>query len=84
MIESGRQPGSVTMPRQRYEEIAEDLRNKIQAGEFPPGSRLPSRSDLRATYAVSDSVIGKVMMLLRMEGLTETLEGVGVYVRQRG
>lgn len=71
------------MPKQRYEQVADDLRRKILTGEYPPGSQLPSRSRLRAEYDVSDSVIGKVMMMLRLEGLTETLGGVGVFVRQR-
>lgn len=68
------------MPAQRYEQVAEDLRRKIQSGEYPPGSRLPSRAHLMRHYGVSDTVIGKAMMLLRVEGLTETLAGVGVIV----
>ncbi|WP_387180967.1 hypothetical protein [Micromonospora sp. NPDC005252] len=31
-------------------------------------------------YGVSDTVVGKAMMILRATGLTETLEGVGVFV----
>ncbi|MCO8274526.1 GntR family transcriptional regulator [Actinoplanes sp. TRM 88003] len=33
-------------PRYRYEAIADDLEQRIEAGEFPPGSRLPSRRQL--------------------------------------
>jgi DNA-binding FadR family transcriptional regulator len=32
-------------------------------------------------YGVSDTVLDKAMFLLRAAGLTETLPGVGVYVR---
>jgi GntR family transcriptional regulator len=71
------------MPRmQRYEEIADDLRSKIKSKEYPPGSQLPSRTELRQMYDVSDGVVEKAMMLLRLEQLTETLPGVGVYVRK--
>lgn len=35
-------------PRYRYEEIADDLQQRIKAGEFSPGSRLPSRRELIA------------------------------------
>lgn len=90
MIEYPRQPGSVTMPAQRYEQVAEDLRHKIEAGVYPPGSRLPSRRQLMEIYKdpvtgrpVSDTVIGKAMMLLRAAGLVETQSGVAVFVARR-
>ncbi|MGC9667941.1 winged helix-turn-helix domain-containing protein [Planosporangium sp. 12N6] len=70
------------MPKQRYEEVADDLRGKIKNGEYPPGSRLPSRAELMREYQCSDTVIGKAMMLLRAEGLTETQAGVAVYVKK--
>lgn len=68
-------------PRYRYEEIADDLLERIQAGEFPPGSRLPSRRDLTAHYEVTEPVIDRAMQILRIKQVTETLPGVGVFVR---
>ena len=68
-------------PMQQYERVAADLRSKIETGEYPPGSQLPSRAQLRVLYGVSDTVLDKAMFLLRAAGLTETLPGVGVYVR---
>lgn len=82
MIEYPRQPGSVTMTKQRYEEVADDLRNRIQTGEYPPGSRLPSRAELMREYQCSDTVIGKAMMLLRAENRIETQAGVAVFVKR--
>lgn len=83
MIGYPRQPGSVAMPAQRYEEVFEDLREKIENGTYPPGSRLPSRRELMAEYGVSDTVIGKAMLLLRGTGLVETQSGVAVYVKRK-
>lgn len=84
MIYSVSQPGSVTMPKQRYEQVAEDLRKQIGRGKkYPPGSQLPSRKELAEMYQISDTVADKAMMLLRIEGLTETLPGVGVFVAER-
>jgi DNA-binding GntR family transcriptional regulator len=80
VIYLARQPGSVIVPQQRYEQVAHDLRMKITTGVYPPGSKLPSRAQLAAEYAVSGSVIDKAMMLLRFAQLTETLPGVGVFV----
>lgn len=71
------------MPKYRYEEVADDLRARITAGEFPPGSKLPSRAELCAHYNVSQIVADRAMFLLKTEGLTESLPGVGVYVRDR-
>ncbi|MFF0231532.1 winged helix-turn-helix domain-containing protein [Micromonospora sp. NPDC005254] len=52
----------------------------VESGAWPPGAKLPSRSQLCKEYGVSDTVVGKAMMILRATGLTETLEGVGVFV----
>jgi len=69
------------VPKYRYEQVADDLRARILSGEFPSGSKLPSRAELCAHYEVSQIVADRAMMLLRVEGLTESLPGVGVYVR---
>ncbi len=69
------------MPKQRYEEVADDLRAKIESGVYPPGSKLPSRKEMREIYAISDTVSDRAMLVLRLAGLVESLPGVGVYVR---
>lgn len=69
-------------PRYRYEEIATDLEQRIAGGEFPPGSRLPSRRELIEHYRVTEPVIDRSMLILRVKGITETLAGVGVFVRE--
>jgi DNA-binding GntR family transcriptional regulator len=69
-------------PRYRYEEIAADLAERIDAGEFPPPGRLPSRRQLVEHYDVTEPVIDRAMLVLRLQGRTETLPGVGVFVKQ--
>ena len=69
------------MPMQRYEQVASDLREKIKSGVYPSGAKLPSRSELRTIYQISDTVSDKALWILRQEGLVETLAGVGVFVR---
>ncbi|MER5700614.1 winged helix-turn-helix domain-containing protein [Micromonospora sp. NPDC020750] len=71
------------MPKQQYQVLADELRSKIESGDWPPGAKLPSRSQLCKEYGVSDTVVGKAMMILRATGLTETLEGVGVFVAEK-
>jgi GntR family transcriptional regulator len=70
------------MPTQQYEQVAADLRKKILSGEYSPGSKLPSRAQLRELYGISDTVSDKAMFVLRLEGLVETLPGVGVFVAE--
>lgn len=65
--------------QQRYEEVAADLRRRIEAGEFEPTGQLPSRTQMREIYNISDSVSDKALFILRQAGLVETLAGVGVF-----
>ena len=68
-------------PQYRYEQIAADLAARIDSGEFPAGSKLPSRRELVEHYEVTEPVIDRAMLVLRLQGRTETLQGVGVFVR---
>lgn len=68
------------MPRYPYQKVADDLRDRIRTGTYPPGTRIPSRTQLCSEFDVSDIVIGRAMMLLRAEGLVESLPGVAVFV----
>jgi GntR family transcriptional regulator len=67
-----------------YERIADEMVKRIESGEFPPGAKLPSRAELCAEYEVSDFVADRVFLTLRMRGLTETVPGRGVYVKESG
>jgi GntR family transcriptional regulator len=69
-------------PQYAYQRVAEDVIKRIQSGEFPPGSRLPSRPELCEQYEVSSFVADRVFLILKMQGLTESLPGAGVYVKE--
>ena len=66
-----------------YERVARELRERIVSGQLKTGDRLPSISQLKAEYQVSDTVIRNAMLILRTEGLTEGRPGSGVFVRER-
>jgi DNA-binding GntR family transcriptional regulator len=57
----------------RYEEIADDLRRRVEAGEFAE-RLLPSEADLSAAYDA------KALDVLREDGLIGSRRGVGWYV----
>jgi GntR family transcriptional regulator len=65
-----------------YEVVADVIQERIYGGEYPPGSLLPSRVELREQFGRSDQVIGWAMRILHGRGLIETLHGVGVQVAE--
>ncbi|HEX5598926.1 MAG TPA: winged helix-turn-helix domain-containing protein [Micromonosporaceae bacterium] len=66
-----------------YEKVARELRERITTGQLKPGDKLPSTSQLKAEYGVSETVIRNAMLILRTEGLTEGRPGSGVFVRKQ-
>lgn len=60
--------------------VVTGLKDRILAGELPPGTRLPSESDLIEEYGVSRTVVREAVTRLRTEGLVETFQGRGSYV----
>lgn len=66
-----------------YERVARELRERITSGQLGPGDKLPSISQLKAEYGVSETVIRNAMLILRTEGLTDGRPGSGVFVRDR-
>lgn len=71
------------MPEPRYTMIAADIANKIRTGVWPPKTKLPSTSELRAQYGVSAMVIRLAMVDLKARGLVEGQQGKGVYVLEQ-
>ena len=69
--------------RPAYLVVADELRQQILAGRYPPGVRLPAMEELRRAYGVSEIVIRHAVSLLRLEGLVETRRGGGTVVRTR-
>jgi len=69
------------MPRRlTAHEIAADLAARIRSGEHPPGSRLPSYTELADLYSVSRSTAQRVMLILSAQGVVRGEPGRGVFV----
>jgi GntR family transcriptional regulator len=65
----------------KYDRIAHDLRQKIQAGHLPPGERMPAETALKDDYDVSLLTMRRALDVLEMEGLIEKRHGLGNFVR---
>jgi len=66
-----------------YERVAQQIGDKVRAGEFAPGQRLPAERDLAKTLGVSRPVVREAMIALEIAGLVEVRTGSGAYVREQ-
>lgn len=66
-----------------FQQIADDLRQRIARGTYPPGSKVPSETELVAEFGVTRLTVRRGLAVLANEGLTEPRRGKGVYVRER-
>ncbi|QEI08837.1 FadR family transcriptional regulator [Pigmentiphaga aceris] len=70
-------------PRRLYRQIADQLRQLIEQGEYPVGARMPPERDLASQMGVSRPSLREAMIALEIEGLVEVRTGSGVYVLAR-
>jgi GntR family trehalose operon transcriptional repressor len=66
--------------RSIYYEIFEDLRDRIEEGEFPYQSYIPSESALVEEYECSHNTLRKALNVLRLHGYIQPIHGKGVRV----
>lgn len=71
------------MDQPKYEQIADDLRMKIDSGEYGPGSRLPTELDLGHQYEASRNTVRNAVNRLTRLGLVQTRPGQGTFVTPR-
>lgn len=58
-----------------YRLIADDLRRRIQRGEYRPGQRLPSAHDLAEEWGVNEHTAREAMRILERAGLIVVRHG---------
>ena len=82
MIESGcRTENKMPIPL-GYRRIADDLRARIAAGEYPRGERLPTYRQFAEEYRAGVTTVQKAVALLMAEGLIVGVQGAGLYVAE--
>lgn len=65
-----------------YRQIADALREKINAGELKPGDALPTESSLQEAFSVSRVTVRQALRLLTEEQIIESIQGSGSYVKE--
>lgn len=62
------------------QKISRELLTMIEAGKFPPGSKLPTEMELAAQFGVSRVPIREALSVLRAMGIISSQQGGGSYV----
>jgi DNA-binding GntR family transcriptional regulator len=70
-------------PRPPYLQVADDLRQAIERGDYEPGDRLPSRRQLAADYEIATKTAQHALDHLQDQGLAIAQHGRGVFVLQQ-
>ena len=74
-----RVPGAVPVRRVRkaYEQVADQLRELIMAGELAQGERLPNEALLAREFGVSRATLREALRVLAAQNLIRTAKGAG-------
>ena len=66
-----------------WQQLADLLRDRIESGELPPGSRIPSAASLAQEHDLAPVTVRKAITQLQNEGLLVSRVGWGTYVATR-
>ena len=63
-----------------HEQLASQLRERIQSGYLPPGTRLPASRELARTARVGRNTVVAAYEILQSEGLLDSVVGRGTFI----
>lgn len=67
--------------RPKHETIRQTLVDAIASGQYEPGKRLPSESELVKAFAASRPTVNRALREMQLAGMIERRAGSGSYVR---
>lgn len=73
-------PVEVIQNRRLYQQIADQLSELIESGEYPVGSYLPAERQLSQMFGVSRTSLREALIALEVQGLVKVRVGDGVMV----
>ena len=65
-----------------YIQIYNQIREAILSGSYKVGDKLPSEKEFCQMFNVSRVPVREALCALELNGLVDSLQGVGVYVKQ--
>ncbi|TQS42753.1 FadR/GntR family transcriptional regulator [Cryptosporangium phraense] len=63
----------------KYQYVIEQIRSRLTAGEWNPGERLPSETNLIEDFKVSRNTVRRAYQELQFAGLVSIRQGAGVF-----
>lgn len=69
-------------PGAPFQQIKALVRDKVRAGEWGVGERIPSEIDLATTFGVARMTVNRALRELTEEGALERVAGIGTFVAQ--
>lgn len=75
-------PIQAVEPRRLYRQIADQLRQLIESGEFAVGERLPTERELADQLGISRPTVREALIALEVEGRIRIRVGSGIYVTE--
>lgn len=73
-------PLEAVEPRRLYRQVADQLRQLIDDGEFAVGTRLPTERELAEQLGISRPTVREALIALEVEGRVRIRVGSGIYV----
>jgi DNA-binding GntR family transcriptional regulator len=70
-------------PLPPYRQIAAILRRRIESGQYPPDTRIPTEGELVDAFEVARTTARRAIAVLREEGLIYTVPQRGSYATRR-
>jgi len=65
-----------------FEQVKQYLKARLAAGEWTPGSLMPSEAELVQRFGVSRMTVNRALRELQLEGLVDRVQGVGTFAAQ--
>ncbi|CNE31567.1 transcriptional regulator ExuR [Yersinia pseudotuberculosis] len=69
-----------TETRRLYQQLAAELKRRIEAGAYPVGDKLPAERYISEEMNVSRTVVREAIIMLEVEGYVEVRKGSGIHV----
>ena len=74
-----RPPSAAPAAQAPFARVKQHLKDRLAAGDWSPGTQMPSEAELVAQFGVSRMTVNRALKELQSEGLVERVQGVGTF-----
>ena len=64
-----------------YQQLVNQIRSEISAGELPPGTKMPTVRDLSAEIGIAQGTVKRAYDELESIGVVEKAQGKGTFIK---